>query len=69
MIDLQRMQAQSVLPMNISTHFLSDLSHDFVVKPKMIDPVVRFCTESIRKQGIQSNKKLFKQDTSLISKL
>ena len=69
MNDLQRMQARSELPMNIKTHFMSDLRHDFVVQPRMIDPIVKFCSESIKQQGTKHNNGQLKHVSLISSKL
>ena len=67
MEDLQRLQAHSKIPSNISIHYLTDLSHDFVVHPEMIDTVVQFCVQSIEQKLPNTGKAI--GATELTSKL
>mmetsp|Transcript_20439 Transcript_20439/g.41935 ORF Transcript_20439/g.41935 Transcript_20439/m.41935 type:complete len:414 (-) Transcript_20439:369-1610(-) len=51
MEDLKLLQRNSKVPHNINMLYIEELRHDFVVHPEMIEPVVRFCLNSIRVIG------------------
>ena len=56
MKDLERMQLQSEIPSNITALHIDELRHDFVVHPKMIDPVVQFCIQSMKQSTVVTNQ-------------
>ena len=67
MEDLQRLQSALKIPNNIDPQYLENLSHDFVVHPEMIEPVVEFCIKCIEQRISNANEPI--DVAKLISKL
>lgn len=67
MEDLQRLQSSLTIPRNIETQYLDGLSHDFVVHPEMLQPVVQFCIRCIEQRV--SNGNGLRDASKIISKL